>query len=153
VQSLFYRYLNGIVGAHREDKRIFAWDLANEPLMGAYIHDAASPVRAAELRWLTWCYQVCKKVGAQQPLTIGNYPEVAALELTEPDQRHRQFHPYWVWTGTTAESHLHTPEAFEAFLDRCLSGADQAGKELFASETVWGGCDDAQVARCSRPAS
>jgi hypothetical protein len=104
VQTLFHRYLNSVVGAHRDDERIFAWDLANEPLMGAYIHDATSLVRAAELRWLTWCYQVCKNLGARQPLTIGNYPEVAALELTEPITDIISFHPYWVWTGTTAES-------------------------------------------------
>jgi hypothetical protein len=147
VQTIFHRYLDSVVGSHRTDERIFAWDLANEPLMGAYIHDAASPVRAAELRWLTWCYQVCKNVGARQPLTVGNYPEVAALELTEPISDILSFHPYWIWTGATADSHIHTPEAFEAFLDRCVAFADDAGKELFASESVWGARDDAQHVR------
>ena len=41
--------------------------------MGSHVDDPASPIRAAELRWLAWCRDFCKELGATQQLTIGNY--------------------------------------------------------------------------------
>lgn len=55
VQRIFRRYLLDVVTAHADDERVWAWDLCNEPLMGAYVHDEDSPLRTAELRWLRWC--------------------------------------------------------------------------------------------------
>jgi hypothetical protein len=144
VQRIFRRYLAEVVGAHADDERIWAWDLCNEPLMGAYVHDSDSPLRAAELRWLGWCRAVALGAGARQPLTIGNYPDVAALRATEPLSDVLSFHPYWIWTGTGSQPEVHTRAGFESFLDECVALASAAGKELYASETVWGARDDAQ---------
>jgi hypothetical protein len=143
VQTIFRDYLTAVVGTHATDDRICAWDLCNEPLMGAYVDDPDSPIRAAELRWLTWCSQVCRGSGAGQPLTVGNYPSVAAVRLTEPISDLVGFHPYWLWTGK-GEPQVRTKEGFEEFLDSCVDIARAAGKELFASETVWGARDDDQ---------
>jgi hypothetical protein len=144
VQRVFRRYLADVVGAHTDDERIWAWDLCNEPLMGAYVDDPDSPLRVAELRWLTWCRDVCKGLGAVQPLTIGNYASAAALRLTEPLSDVLGFHPYWMWQGIGPETEVHTKEGFEEFLDECVGIAQAAGKDLYASETVWGARDDAQ---------
>jgi hypothetical protein len=140
VQALFRRYLGDVVGGFRDDPRIFAWDLCNEPLMGPYVEDPASPVRQGELKWLTWCHDVCKSVGATQPLTIGNYPKIAPLELTEPISDILSFHPYYQWNaGGDGEAEK---LQFEAYVDACVAVAEKAGKELLASETVWGAEDD-----------
>jgi hypothetical protein len=141
VQGLFHRYLSDVVGKHVDDERIYSWDLCNEPLMGAYVDDDDSPVRKAELTWLTWCYRVCKDLGASQPLTIGNYPNVKALELTEPISDVLGFHPYYMWNGT--DQPTKTKEGFEAYLDACVAIAKRSGKGLVGNETVWGARDHA----------
>ena len=143
VQGLFHRYLRDVVGAHLDDERIYSWDLCNEPLMGRYVDDEDSPVRRAELTWLSWCYRVCKDLGARQPLTIGNYPNLTALELTEPISDILSFHPYYMWNGSGNQPQTKTKDGFERFLDDCVAVAERAGKELVASETVWGARDDA----------
>ena len=143
VEALFGRYLSDVVGSHANDDRICAWDLCNEPLMGAYLNDPDSPIRAAELRWLTWCQHTCKRLGATQPLTIGTHPDVTALSLVEPISDVLSFHPYYMWNGDR-QLHTSTKRGFEAYLDECLVLARRAGKELLANETVWGARDDAK---------
>lgn len=145
VSVLFNRYLKGVVGEHRDDDRIIAWDLCNEPFMGPYVEKENSVVRAAELRWLTWCREVCRELGATQPLTVGNYPGVTAIRLTEPLSDFVSFHPYYVPTPSPVGETLPngTKPGFEALLDEVLQIAADAGKELLASETVWGANDDA----------
>ena len=74
IERLHRTYLETLVGPYAVDERIFAWDLCNEPLMAPYVEDPQSPIRAAELRWLAWCYKTVKRIGARQPLTISSYP-------------------------------------------------------------------------------
>jgi hypothetical protein len=143
VEELFGGYLQGVVGAHLDDDRIFAWDLCNEPLMGSYLEDSDDPVRAAELRWLTWIRDTVKHLGARQPVTIGNHPSVEALRLTEPMSDVLSFHPYWMWNAQGGHRHTATKEGFEQYLDECLAIARKVGKGLIGNETVWGAADDA----------
>lgn len=145
VETLFREYLEGVVGAHVDDERIYAWDLCNEPLMGAYLHEPESPVRAAELTWLTWVQRTCKALGARQPLTIGNFPDAEALRVTEPLCDVLSFHPYWMWNASPeAHAATATKEGFEQYLDECAAVASEAGKGLIGNETVWGANDDAK---------
>jgi hypothetical protein len=143
-ELLFRAYLTDVVGEHAKDDRVHSWDLCNEPLMGPYLHDPGSAVRQAELRWLTWCYNICKALGARQPLTIGNYGDITALELTEPISDIISFHPYYMWNGSEALPHLTTKAGFEQLLDDAVALAGRARKELIANETVWGARDDAE---------
>ncbi|HEY0373252.1 MAG TPA: hypothetical protein VGC94_00540 [Amnibacterium sp.] len=140
VEEVFTDYLRAVVGAHVDDERISAWDLCNEPLMGSYIDDPDSPVRAAELRWLTWVRDSVKHLGAQQPLTIGNYAGLAPLRLTEPITDVLSIHPYWMWNR--GDQPTGTREGFEQYLDDCVAFAREAGKDLIGTETVWGAADD-----------
>ena len=142
IEWMHWRYLSRVVGAFANDDRIVAWDLCNEPLMGHYVDDAESPLRQDEVRWLGWVFDICKALGTRQPLTIGNYPGLKALELTEPISDVLSFHPYYWWNRP--ESIVGSKAKFEAFVDSCKEFADKIGKDLFASETVWGAVDDAQ---------
>lgn len=139
IEKLHRAYLEAVIGAHRDDARIFCWDLCNEPLMGPYVEDPNSPIRAGELQWLTWCYKTCKRIGAVQPLTIGNYPGKTVIELTEPISDIISTHPYYVWNSPDADK-----ARYEASLDDVVAFAQSKGKELLASETVWGAIDDRQ---------
>lgn len=137
IERLHRAYLEAVVGAHKEDPRIFAWDLCNEPLMGSYVEDPDSPVRVGELQWLTWCYKTCKRVGASQPLTVGNYLGKTVLRLTEPISDILSTHPYYIWNAPDADK-----SKYEASLDDVVVFAQSKGKELLVSETVWGTEDD-----------
>lgn len=137
IERLHRAYLEAVVGVHKEDPRIFAWDLCNEPLMGSYVEDPDSPVRVGELQWLTWCYKTCKRVGASQPLTVGNIPRLTVMRLTEPISDILSTHPYYHWNALDADK-----AKYEASLDDVVSFAQSKGKELLASETVWGAEDD-----------
>jgi hypothetical protein len=137
IERTHKAYLEAVVGGHRDDRRIFCWDLCNEPLMAAYVDDDASPVRRAELQWLAWCYHTCKRIGSSQPLTIGNYPGQRVMELTEQLSDIISTHPYFIWNAPKADK-----AQYEASLDRCVAFARGKGKELLASETVWGAVDD-----------
>ncbi len=138
AEAAFGSYLEAVVGGHAGDARIVAWDLCNEPLMGPYVDDAASPIRQAELRWLTWVHDACKRLDPGRDVTVGNYPRLAAVRLTEPISDVISFHPYWEWNRPFA-----TKEQFEALLDSVAGLARAVGKELIASETAWGSEDDA----------
>jgi hypothetical protein len=142
VEEVFRAYILDVVGRHSDDDRICLWDLCNEPLMGVYVDDPASPLRAAELRWLTWCYQMCKVVGAAQPLTVGNYPSSMALRLTASQSDVLSIHPYFQWNGSESQGEMATKSGFEKYLDDCVTFAREADKALLASETVWGARDD-----------
>jgi hypothetical protein len=114
--------------------------------MGAYVEDASSHVRAGELRWLTWIHAVCKRVGATQPLTIGNYPfQRDVMELTAGLSDFLSFHPYFAWNVPGVDR-----ARYESQLDEAVEFARRAGKELLASETVWGAVDDDQRVKVLR---
>ena len=137
VQRLHREYLEAVVGPYKQDPRIYAWDLCNEPL-NQYMDDPNSPLLQGEMAWLTWCYETCKRLGTAQPLTVGNHFIPKAVELTEPISDLISTHPYYIWCQPEADR-----EAFERGLDRIAAFAQSKGKELLASETVWGALDDA----------
>lgn len=145
VAAIHRRFVAAVVRAHADDPRILAWDLCNEPFMGAYLDDDASPIRRAERRWLEWLAELTRAAGATQPVTIGNFPSISALRLTESFCDVLSFHPYYVPspTGTLADSPVASRPGFEAMLDEAVELARTAGKPLVANETVWGSLDDA----------
>jgi hypothetical protein len=149
IDSLFRIYTEAVVAPHATDARIHSWDLCNEPLMGTYVADPTSPVRAAEVQWLTWTRDIVRGAGATQPITVGNYLNSDAIILTEPLSDFISFHPYYVPADkadgpVTPDPKVGTKAAFEGFLDEVVDIATRAGKTLVASETVWGAVDDAE---------
>jgi hypothetical protein len=144
VEQLFGDYLDALIRDHASDDRIYAWDLCNEPLMGAYVDDPESPIREAEITWLTWAAARVKARGARQPLTLGNYASLSAMKLTEPFTDIISFHPYYMWNGNEAQPYMSTKDGFVQFLDDAVTFSSAAGKDLIANETVWGARDHAK---------
>lgn len=149
IDTLFRDYLEAVVWPHRDDPRIFSWDLCNEPLMGSYVSDPDDRVRAAEIRWLRWCRDVVRATGARQPITVGNYMNADAVQATLPISDIVSIHPYYVPADkpdgpVRPDPKVGSKPDFEATLDEMRQLADLAGKPLLASETVWGSVDDAE---------
>ncbi|MFF2844096.1 hypothetical protein [Paenarthrobacter sp. NPDC057981] len=144
VQQLFGDFINAVVGTYATDDRIHSWDICNEPLM--IVADPESPLRQAELRWLSWCADMCRAAGATQPLTIGCNPNLSNMEATEPFVDFLTFHPYYIPTPRPGRPvvRVGTREGFEGFLDEAVELAQRTGKDLLANETVWGATEDAE---------
>ncbi|WP_116949189.1 glycoside hydrolase 5 family protein [Jiangella endophytica] len=139
VQMLFGRYLTRVVGAHVDDPRIVAWDICNEPFSGPYLKDDDSEVRAAEVRWLTWCHDVIRSLAPTQPLTISNLFTPISMRLTEAISDVISVHAYYRGDLTDRER----TAAWEDRLDEAVSLAKDSGKDLVVTETIWGATDDA----------
>lgn len=133
--DLFDPYIAAIVGAHRDDARIFAWDLCNEPGWCGARAPALEPAIAHEYAWLARMRERCREVGASAPLTVGAAPTLDLVRHWEPLSDLITFHPYPLadWAP---------PERFEPFLDACVAFACERGKPILATECCWGSLDD-----------
>ncbi|MHB9033019.1 MAG: cellulase family glycosylhydrolase [Anaerolineae bacterium] len=139
--NLFANYLQDIVGAHRCDMRILAWDLCNEPFSYLVPQSSLPEVAQAEFTWLESLYRHCKMLGAEAPITVGIHPGHgrSGLEQVEPISDILSIHPYW-----TKESPHHAKSDYKHLLDEYLDVARHSGKQLLATETVWGSLDDTE---------
>jgi hypothetical protein len=134
--NLFDVYLETIVGGHKDDPRILAWDLCNEPYSYGMPREKMLPaIVEAETKWLAALYDKCKRLGAKAPITVGIHPGVP-LELVEPIVDVLSIHPYWVHSDKGAKK-----EAYENKLDADVALARKANKPLVATECCWGSLD------------
>jgi hypothetical protein len=133
--NLFQQYLEAVVGNHADDKRIFAWDLCNEPMLTNLTHSWTATFRDAEYAWLEDVYQSCKQLGAKAPLCISTVPTFADAVLVEPISDILAIHPYWI-------PNTFTKTAYEKQLDSYVELANRTNKPLLATENCWGSLDD-----------
>jgi len=141
IEGIMRRYLSEVIGQHRRDSRIYAWDLCNTPF-GPYIDDYDSPLLQGEMAWLSWLADFVRRLDAEQPLTIRNELDPQALRLTSSLCDLLAFQPYYQHGQPGASQ-----ARFEMTVDECLQVANDSGKELLATETVWGSLvDGAHVA-------
>ena len=140
-ERMFEPYLAAVVGAHAADPTVLAWDLCNEPFAYSCPVDTIPEIVKAEYAWLESLYGLCKRLGAMAPVTVGIHPGhgVDGIRQIEPLSDILSIHPYW-----TADSPPHRQEDYERQLDDYVRFAAKAGKQLLATETCWGACDDAK---------
>jgi hypothetical protein len=153
VHRLYRRYLDAVVGGFRTDPRILMWDLCNEPLNDVLAFGLDHPLIRDELTWLRWLADVCRALGADQPLTVGTAPHLPGILATEPIVDVLSIHPYYQPRNASLEGRdpdLPLPDLpfgsrriFEQFLDWSLDLSATTGKPLVANETAWGDVDDA----------
>jgi hypothetical protein len=153
VPHRFDAYLEAVVGAHRDDPRILAWDLCNEPYsydlpeslathLPKFPHLPKSAPRMpqaiveAETAWLRGVYDKCKQLGANAPVTVG-MQMATPLELIEPISDVISFHPYWIPNLPSFPK-----SNFETQLDAVVAYARKVGKPLISTECCWGDLDD-----------
>jgi len=134
--KMFDAFLEALVGGHKDDPRILAWDLCNEPFSYSRPPAEMPDIDKAELDWLKGLYDACKKLGAQAPITVGIHPWVP-LEKINPVCDLLSIHPYFVHNNPKASK-----EDYEKSLDRDVAFALKAGKPLLATECCWGALDD-----------
>lgn len=136
LPGLYRDFMASLAQAHRDDSRIFAWHICNEPLSGKYVMDD-NPVRQSEIEWLTWLADTMRALGVTQPLTAGNLqtPHHFTLQFTNSIVDLISIHPYYV-------EESYTPETYSDHVALAVEIAGKAGKPLIATECVWGSLDD-----------
>jgi hypothetical protein len=134
--GLFDEFMDRIVGGHKDDPRILAWDLCNEPYSYGCPREKIPQIVETETAWLRGLYQKCKALGAKAPVTVGIHPGVP-LAMVEPFADLLSIHPYFVHNDPNARKN-----DFEAALDRDVAIAVKARKPLLATECCWGALDD-----------
>jgi hypothetical protein len=136
--NLFDAYMESIVGGHKDDQRILAWDLCNEPYSYSMPGDKMLPaIVDAETGWLKGLHDKCKQLGAKAPITVGIHPGVP-LEVVDPIADVLSIHPYWIHGAKGANK-----EAYETKLDAEVALARKVKKPLVATECCWGSLDNA----------
>lgn len=136
--NLFDAYLKAIVAGHKDDPRILAWDLCNEPYSYGKPRDKMpAAIVEAETAWLRKISGQCREIGAKAPITVGIHPGVP-LELVDPIVDVHSIHPYWVHSNKNAKK-----ADFEKGLDANVAFARKVKKPLVATECCWGSLDNA----------
>jgi hypothetical protein len=135
--GLFDAYLAAIAGGHKDDPRILAWDLCNEPYSYNGPPSKIPEILAAETAWLKRLYSVCKAMAIKAPITVGIHPGVP-LERTEAISDVLSIHPYWMHNDAGANK-----GAYERQLDDNVAFANRVKKPILATECCWGSLDDA----------
>ncbi len=134
--GMFDHYVEAIVGAHKDDGRVLAWDLCNEPYSYNCPRESIPQIVEAETAWLQSLYKKCKDLGAGAPITVGIHPGVP-LELVNSMSDLLSIHPYWIHNDKDASQ-----QAYEKKLDAEVAFAHKVGKPLLATECCWGDLDD-----------
>ncbi|MFN7950720.1 MAG: 1,4-beta-xylanase [bacterium] len=65
LRARLERYVRGVIGAFRDDRRVLAWDLLNEP-GNSNIHTGCLPLLEASFQW-------ARDMAPSQPLTAGSW--------------------------------------------------------------------------------
>lgn len=135
--GMFDAYMEAIVGGHKDDRRILAWDLCNEPFAYSCSRESIPQVVDCEFGWLKGLYEKCKQLAATAPVTVGIWSGVP-MKMIEPISDILSIHPYWKPTDSQTSK-----ADFEKELDDALEFAERAKKPLLATECCWGSLDDA----------
>lgn len=137
-------YLEAIIGAHKADGRILAWDLCNEPSLK--FEGLQKPVSEAELRWLEFVHGICRSAGAKAPLTVGIPPWVTP-DVVNSISDVLSIHPYWApivkqYDPQGKLALMYETSEYEKRLDEDVAFARKVGKPLIATECCWGHLED-----------
>ena len=139
--NLFDFFLEKVVGEHTADNRILAWDICNEPFSYGQPPEKMKKVAQAELIWLKRMSDICRQLGAEQPIGISIHPGHGrkGIELIEPLCDLLMVHPYY-----TADDHNEeAKDKYRELLDIYVDFRKQSGKPMLVTETCWGSLDDA----------
>ena len=134
--KMYSAFLKATAGQHKDDPRIFAWDLCNEPFSYSCGQESIPDIVKEETYWLKSLYDMCKELDVQAPITVGISPNTP-LEMVDPFCDLLSIHPYFFHGGPKT-----TQEEYEKTLDRDIAFALKAGKPLLATECCWGSLDD-----------
>lgn len=146
-RAQYKRYISNIVGDHRHDERILAWDMCNEPFSYGADNAFTAVVRGYEKAWLEDMYGLCRAQDASAPVIFSPFRmDVSLMEEYAPICDVFLLHRYDFDYGDPEERiRLLTNE-----LSALAETARNMGKGIFTTETCWGSLSDRQRAEYVR---
>ncbi|MDR3174095.1 MAG: glycoside hydrolase family 5 protein [Treponema sp.] len=138
----FYKpYFDVVIGRHKDDRRILAWDTCNEPFPYSLPWDKMGEIPRIEWEWLEAMYAYAKSLGAAQYVSFsphgsfgpewnGRYAAISDVFM---------IHTYFAREQSDAEA----KKRFEQRLDDYVELAAAHKKGLVSTENCWGSLDDA----------
>jgi hypothetical protein len=142
--GFYKKFFDAIVGGHKADKRILAWDTCNEPFTYRLPWKDMGEIPRIEFEWLEDMYKYAKSLGPVQPVAYSPHSMVA------PEWQDRyaaindvlMIHSYYVGDK---QKDLKNPEArasYEKRLDDHVAFGAKYKKTIVATECCWGSLDD-----------
>lgn len=136
----FTPFLKAIVGGHKDDERVLAWDICNEPFSYTLPIKQMKTVEKAEYEWLARMHDTCKEAGALQPLgvSIHMFHGRKGMERINPISDLLMIHPYYMFD----QDNVVEKQKFISLLDNYVQDSVKFGKKMIVTETCWGSLDD-----------
>jgi hypothetical protein len=145
----FYKgYFDMVVGEHRNDRRILAWDLCNEPFPYQKPLKDLGEIPSIEYAWLKEMYDYTRALGVNQPVSFSPHMMMDLLPTIEAWEEWFEkcaalmdviiIHPYYIGE----QDDLRKKAGYEKMLDSNAALAKKQKKGIIASETCWGSLDD-----------
>lgn len=144
-QGMFGPYLEGVVGAHRGDENILAWDLCNEPKGDpAYLQTEAG---RCEQQWLKFVHASVKRIDPAAKTCVGTIAGRGWGPYDEPlsDLLTPHIYESSLWKTEVAPTTGLSPEAcFDKAIRDYKADLERRGvnKPILSTETCWGSLDD-----------
>ncbi len=131
----FDAFVETVASGHKDDPRIFAWDLCNEPYSYNFSPQSVLPqIVEWETAWLRGLYDKCKALGVKAPITVGIHPATSPKTVNGMSDV-LSIHPYY-------DHNRSNKEAYQKQLGAEVGFAQKVGKPILATECCGGGPDD-----------
>lgn len=133
----FGEYIDAVVSKYKEDRRIIAWDLCNEPFSYQPTFEWRDTFIPIEKKWLRGIYDRCKELGAIQPVSIGDAGNEYDLidDISDIYFTHLYFRPEDPYDKKEIA-------AFDAYVKHFADEAAKRGKIIISNECGWGDFTD-----------
>ncbi len=143
----FERYIHRIVGGHRDDGRILAWDTCNEPFSYGGNAEFTAMIRKYEWAWLETLYGLCKAEGASAPVSFS--PHCMTPELMEEYAPICDvfLHHRYDFDFDDAQERI---RQLTAYLTALSDVARRLNRSFVTTETCWGSLSDERRAEYVR---
>jgi hypothetical protein len=137
----FYKpYFDIVIGRHKDDPRILAWDTCNEPFCYNPSWDKTGEIPRIEWEWLEDMYAYAKSLGASQYVSFSPNCEDFSPEWI--DRYAAISDVFMIHTYLLEDYSAETKQKFAKRLDYYLELAASYHKGLISTECCWGALDD-----------
>lgn len=139
----YVKFVQALATAHKNDPRILAWDLCNEPFSYDAITEGMEPFVQIEIDWLTELHHAIKEIDPDTPIGVSIHQHfgVMGYEWIKDISDVYMIHPYYICDKDT----IFDPKLradFEQSVAETCAYFESIGKPCFVTETCWGAMTD-----------
>lgn len=142
-RPMYIDYVKDLASTFKEDPRILAWDLCNEPFSYTALTDITKLFLQAEIDWLTDMYKAIKEFDTVTPVgvSIHHGHGLEGIDWIKDISDVFLIHPYFICD----KENMYDPELRARFEKRTadiVNYCNELGKPMVVTETCWGALTD-----------